>query len=283
MPGIRDGNLRAGDLCEGFGLELLRPFAFVAPVPRTEDFGVDAVATLMRRDGRRLLAEESFVVQVKASSVRTIEFKGEALDWLRALSLPFYLLSVDLVEATLELRAIVNATSHGNYRDRKCVTLCLDETRFELSDGEMRVWLGPPILRWKPSDAANDDFRKTAYQVLKAWITFEMQCIGLRSIGMTTEATWDTNCVPKPLGGYAIMHHADELNAVLEKIRPHIQWLMMQATPIDEGSDGLLMGLLLVSQFMREHGVDPDPRRTLELFARMRAESGERSKGCEAK
>jgi hypothetical protein len=66
MPGRQDGNLRGGHLSQGFGLEFLRPFAFVAPVPPSEDVGADAIATLFRRVGRNLLAEDSFVVQVKS-------------------------------------------------------------------------------------------------------------------------------------------------------------------------------------------------------------------------
>ena len=54
MAGTRDQNLRRGDLCKGIGLELLRPFALLAPIPRTEDVGADAVATLTKREGRRL-------------------------------------------------------------------------------------------------------------------------------------------------------------------------------------------------------------------------------------
>ena len=59
MPGSRGRNFRGGDLAEGLGLELLRPFAFIAPVPRPEDVGIDAVATLIRRETHRLIAEEA--------------------------------------------------------------------------------------------------------------------------------------------------------------------------------------------------------------------------------
>jgi hypothetical protein len=275
MPGIRDKNLRAGDLCEGFGLELLRPFAFVAPIPRPEDVGVDAVATLTRREGRRLFAEDSFLVQVKSASVRKIRFKGKELDWLRALRLPFFFLSVDLAATSLELRSIIHAASHSNFRDRGSVTMYLDETKFDLKGDEMFVWLGPPILRWTPADAANGDFQQTAYEVLKEWIAFEMETIILRSIGRTQQVDWETNCKPKPSDGYTIMHHPSELQGVLERIRPYIQRLEILATSPDENFDDLRKGLLLVYQFMRRAGVDPDPKHILEVIAEHRAKAGE--------
>lgn len=275
MPGARDRNLRSGDLCEGFGLELLRPFALVAPVPRQEDVGFDALATLVRRDGRRLFAEESFLVQVKAASVRSIRFEGLELDWLRELRMPLYLLSVDLKSVTLELRSMHRAAGHANYRDRKAVSVYLDDRAFELPGDEMHASLGSPILRWTPADAADESFQQTAYDVLKTWITLETENIGLRCLGMTKGIRWATNREPEPTGGYAIMHHPDELDGILEKIRPHIQTLMAMHPPwkdSSESDDGLLMGLLLVSNYMRHRGVDPDPKGLLPLFARMRVE-----------
>src|SRR5208282_5102428 len=138
MPGSRGRDWRGGDLAEGLGLELLRPFAFIAPVPRTEDIGIDAVATLFRRETDKLFAEGSFLVQVKAVSRRKIEYTGEQMDWLRALTLPFYWMSVDLASTTVELWSMSHATVHPNFRDWKAVTLCLDETASKTSG---YVWL----------------------------------------------------------------------------------------------------------------------------------------------
>jgi hypothetical protein len=276
MPGHRDGNLRIGDLCEGFGLELLRPFALVAPVPRQEDVGVDAVATLTRReDGRRLVAEDSFLVQVKAASVRSMPFEGESLEWLRALRLPLYLLSVDLATTTLELRTLSRASSHPNFRDRKSVTLFLDETPFTISGENMHVWLGPPILTWKPADTLDDAFRQTAYEVLKEWVNLEMAALRTRSLGMTYAITWETNHRPRCGGGYSIMYHPSELQGILEELRPYVQRLAALAwTPGDGSENELLLGLLLISQHMRSKGVDPDPDRLLDSLAQLRMKPG---------
>ena len=43
---MRDRNLRSGDLHEELGIFLLKGVALVAPVPRQEDVGNDAFATL---------------------------------------------------------------------------------------------------------------------------------------------------------------------------------------------------------------------------------------------
>jgi hypothetical protein len=51
MPGSHDRNLRASELQEELGILLLKAIASVAPVPRQDDIGNDAVATLFRPEG----------------------------------------------------------------------------------------------------------------------------------------------------------------------------------------------------------------------------------------
>src|SRR5439155_518026 len=121
---------------------------------RPEDVGIDAVATLFRDDNGKLFAEDSFLVQTKAASVRKIEYEGEELDWLRSLKLPFFWLSVELATTTIELWSIIRASGHPNFRSRRSVALCIDERPFDLVGDEMHVWLEKPILRWTPADAA---------------------------------------------------------------------------------------------------------------------------------
>jgi hypothetical protein len=70
MPRSRDRNLRSGDQHEELGVVLLKTLALVAPVPRQEDLGHNAFATLIRPAGsRRLIPDLSFLVQLKSDSV----------------------------------------------------------------------------------------------------------------------------------------------------------------------------------------------------------------------
>ncbi len=74
----RIANYRSGDRAEALGIVLLQSFCAVAPVPRQEDFGlVDAVATLLRREGRMLYAEDSFSVQFKSRTEKVIEYRDK--------------------------------------------------------------------------------------------------------------------------------------------------------------------------------------------------------------
>jgi hypothetical protein len=49
-------NPRRANIAEGLALQMLRPFAALAPVPREQDFGIDVVATLLRQTGKALTA-----------------------------------------------------------------------------------------------------------------------------------------------------------------------------------------------------------------------------------
>jgi hypothetical protein len=268
MPGSRDRNLRSGDLSEGFGLELLRQLAFVAPVPRPEDVGVDAVATLFRREGRALLAEDSFFVQIKTASVRTVVFEGDELNWLRMLKLPIFFLSVNVEQASLELRSIARAMEHPNFFDRRCIEMQFDRPTSafpDITNDKLVVWLGPPILQWKFSDAVEDGFQQMAYLVLKGWINVSMQCIGQLAIGMHRQINWETNRPPEISDAYAIMHGKKDLIDRLTVIRPYIQNLQVMmsmqlyTSPASPHKDDLLRSIKTIYEFMRANGVDPDP------------------------
>jgi hypothetical protein len=80
MPGRLRTSFRSGNLAEQLGLLLLKGIAAVADVPRTEDVGLDAVATLLRRapDGN-CYAEDGFVVQLKSYSATSIEYRDHEL------------------------------------------------------------------------------------------------------------------------------------------------------------------------------------------------------------
>ena len=86
MAGRRHKDFRSGDLNEDLGVLLLKSIAAVATVPRPEDVGIDAVATLLREGpGDMLIAENSFYVQFKSSGDREVTYSGHEVRWLGSL------------------------------------------------------------------------------------------------------------------------------------------------------------------------------------------------------
>ena len=96
VPARRGKNFRSGDLAEQLGLYLLQSMALVAPVPRTEDVGIDVVCTLISEyDQYSYLAEDSFYVQIKSDSIREIEYSDVEVQWLTNLKLPLFVAVVE--------------------------------------------------------------------------------------------------------------------------------------------------------------------------------------------
>src|SRR6266446_5061058 len=104
MAGRLRTTFRSGNLAEDLGLLLLKGVAAVADVPRPEDIGFDAIATLLRRDADgNSYAEDSFFVQLKAVSESTLEYRGHELTWFLGQSQPFFIGRVSLADAKLSL------------------------------------------------------------------------------------------------------------------------------------------------------------------------------------
>jgi hypothetical protein len=206
MPGKMDNNLRRAFLQEELGVYLLRGLAAVAPVPRPEDTGIDAIATLLRRDSsRQLTAEKSFYVQLKAVSVKTVEYNREQVRWLSELRLPMFIGSVDPKDSSLSLftchRALV-AAYEGPFESMKlCVSPAKREEtgwlKVESIDNDplkrrATIWLGTPVLKWTPSDIARSDFLQNSFAVLSPLLECEDNNIRWRRIRFFGHLNWTT-------------------------------------------------------------------------------------------
>src|SRR5947209_6625730 len=102
MPGRLRSSFRSGNLAEDLGFLLLKGIAAVAEVARPEDVGLDAIATLLRRDpDGNCYAEDSFLVQLKAGSVTSISYEGHELMWLMAQTQPMFIGLVSLAHSQI--------------------------------------------------------------------------------------------------------------------------------------------------------------------------------------
>ena len=269
MVGKRDANLRKGDLAEGIGRELLRRFAAVASVPREEDFGIDAVCTLLRADeARNLYAENSFAVQFKSASVRTMPYEGEAARWLRQLDIPLLIGSVDLARAELTLYSTENAFArYVHARVPYDLILCLDGGRvpadprragaylLRQEKGVPSIWLGTPLLHCSILDAGAPEFPAMAYRALKPWLDFSAESRRLRSFGVHREVSVDGANPPVTMSWYTGSEHGD-LDRLLDALNPLLYRLStLLGHGFDEGP--LLAELRTVRDFMRARRIDP--------------------------
>lgn len=224
MSGKRERNFRQGDIAEGMGLELLRRISLVAPVPRSEDVGVDAVCTLLRPDDRYLYAENTFAVQVKAASKRRLDLDNGTWRWMREFDLPFYWLSVDLQRATAALYSFVNAFAPGTFAIGHGTPNCQvgDSTRLVLdrpagslspelqpwfllrrpqdpAEVPFSIWIGPPVMELRFDEADTKGFASRVYPTLKSHSEAFSAVLRARRIGVHRGLSWETGGPPTHL------------------------------------------------------------------------------------
>lgn len=169
----RIANYRSSDRAEALGVVLLQLFTAVAPVPRQEDFGiVDAVATLLRRDGRFVHAEDSSLLQFKSRTEKNVKFLGDRVKALVDQELPLFIARVDLTKAELSLYSVGVVLAHPNINDVKGLVVYFDAVRQEIGE-ILSTSLGPPVLRWSTAELANRDFETTAYTIMREWLEFD--------------------------------------------------------------------------------------------------------------
>ncbi len=245
MPGRRDRNLLSGDLNEDLAVLMLRELSAVAPFRRQEDFGIDAMCTLVREEGRDLLPEDTFAVQIKSSSVRSVTLTKSQREWLESVDVPFFHAVVDREAATLELYSYEWLTS---LQLESAATLTIDpdpsETgtatqpgliAFESSDPKRsgrkvrvpaKVWLGPPILRVSQGALRDAACRKECFDLLKEWCRIVRKVTFARRHRIYRIVKWTTGHAPHSdttIGRAQVTD--EEVDALFEDLVPLLEKL----------------------------------------------------------
>jgi hypothetical protein len=269
MAGIKDGNLRSGYIHEELGLLLLRPVALVASVPQWEDAGLDAVATLLRPEGgRRLIPEDTFGVQLKASSVRVIFYEDtDAARWLVRLGLPLFIGSVRVKGAAIDLypvHALFKVLPHNGLRE---VHLHLDAHPEQLGSPEVaHVYVGPPALSWSTNELADREFPVRAYPVLKGHIGAAHRNIQGRVMGYSESVVWQPGQLPAHSGAFMLQKsQCQDFSKTLASLITPIRALIMDMEHPDRIIH--LPGVFEFVKAMRALGTDLDPEDGLVKMA----------------
>jgi len=185
MPGRLRSSFRSGNLAENLGLLLLKGIAAVAEVTRPEDIGLDAIATLLRLDNDGdFYAEDSFVVQLKADSVTSIQYQDHEVEWLIGQTQPMFigLVSLDKSQISLYSTLFVNHAVLSLHA-KKVVAW-----QSEADDG-VTVWLGAPVLQWTLRDLRDRDWAIRTYRIsndLLRWRAASLNFYRLVSVPCST-------------------------------------------------------------------------------------------------
>lgn len=239
MPTFRGTNFRSGDLAEATALLLLQQVALVAPIPRTEDVGIDAVVTLHRDfDQYRLIAEDSIFVQIKSSNVTCVEYSDTEVKWLYELDLPLFYASFDMTTCSVSLYCAQQmAEAFITNHDRKKLSIYFDGTPdpFEIVEAvNDEVHLGPPIIVWNMTQCSSDrkSLREKFYSIVKPHVEIQKSNLVYREVGRVENCDWRTNEIPaRGLWKTASAKQPGEiLNAAYLKLLPFFNIWLLEVT-----------------------------------------------------
>lgn len=214
MPAFRSKNLRSGDIAEQLGVLLLQSVGLVAPVPRTEDVGIDVVFTFLEDfDVRRFKASTSFYVQLKSTSIDSIEYVGEEVRWLQDLELPLFIGSVNRKTATMDLYCCHNL-SEVFVADPECERIIIRTdpgiNPVDLHKPDDVVNVGPPVFSWSLEDVASKpELRSQFNSVCRVHAKAAKTSIELRRVGLVKTVSWKTNEIPKSVGWKSMVGQGD--------------------------------------------------------------------------
>lgn len=282
MPGRLQRDFRFGNLAEHLGVFLLKGVAAVADVPRSEDVGLDAIATHLRLDDdNNFYAEESFVVQLKSASTTSLKYEGHELQWLIGQSLPMFIGLVSLAKSELSLYPTIHVNHAVLALHAERVTV-----RFGVSDvpallkGHKRspwkgednhgatVWLGEPLLKWTLADIVQVSWVNNTYSILKRFLPLARREIGLLTLGQCSVLNWSTNNVDSITSQVGIMKGGRaDLNTVAQQCVPCLRALMLRAMSSSENAaNELMLSLVTLAESLRKMGAEVDPD---NLFGRV--------------
>lgn len=245
VPGYRSKNLRSGDVAESLALVMLQSFALVAPIPRTEDVGTDAVVTLLRDyDGKRVIAEDSFFLQIKSESVGEVTYEDDQVKWLFDLDLPIFYASIDRKSCAIRLfcaHELSEAFIMNHERKKVVIDFSSKDNFIDLmSPTDERVKIGPPVMEWSLNDCADPEFANQFYRLIKDHVRIAKTNLKTRNFGRVTYLGWRTN---EPLVEGLIKTSqsrpaSEHLNRLYEEMMPFFtDWAI--ATMLDKRGDQL--------------------------------------------
>lgn len=173
----RLANTRSGDLAEGMGIEMLRSIALVAPVPRPEDVGVDAFATLLKpREGHTLpAAPETFAVQIKSWDTKAFAIDSRRRKFLLEMRLPLLFVRVDRFTPRV---AIYSSNELLNY-----LLWNNSEIMVSFNGNGSDFILNESVTEWSTGDQSQESWHDNMYVCVLEHLTRLTQAAEERLIG----------------------------------------------------------------------------------------------------
>jgi hypothetical protein len=267
-------NFRNANIAEELAILLFKPFCAIANVLRQEDYGIDFIGTLLRKNGKVLSAENSFVAQIKIQSSPVFQFSGEGVEWLRNLELPYFPITVNLNDSSVSVYSL-NSWLHPIFTSIVSKYNFVVQNEFCVGDGLDDFPLGNPIMVWSITDAVQADFPFWAYSIFKKFVEIEsnnfqfgrlwrfeqVECETFRFSKENPNPEIDlikTSILEIPPG------MPEDVKQIIDRALASLpNWIQNQQYDIDKSES-----LLDLKRALKELNIDPDPNDNWEEIAK---------------
>ena len=190
LTGTIAANFHEGTRSEYLAQYVFSAFGTSVPVPHPEDSGIDLYCTLGEKVGRRLHVQNYYFVQVKSNRSNIYYQDEESVKWLLSHKYPFLICHIDKKRSEIEIYQTLILTTCFFHASIKSITISMDswEKPFKTIDllkNELKLCVGPPILRFKINKLEDHEWVIKAKKILKAWIELDQENIDQKAMGLS--------------------------------------------------------------------------------------------------
>jgi hypothetical protein len=198
-------NLRQGYRAEYLAKYTISEFGPCERINPENDYGIDLIATIMKKVGTGGVVSSIYGVQVKSGEAPFHYSGGQLVDWIKAYNIPIIMCRANResgrvrLYSTWPLHHLV--LEHGTAKIQEMDFFenygKSDELKMPEVDGvTAKVWLGKPIIDVSAMELMNAEYVNEMAKALAEWINFDADNYFRRKAGIPIVfgyLTWETN------------------------------------------------------------------------------------------
>jgi len=216
-------NLRQGYRAEYLAKYIISEFGPCERINPENDYGLDLMATIMKKSGSGGLVSLMYGIQVKSGDVR-FHYSGDGLvDWIRTYNIPILMCRANRATGRIKLYStwtLNHLILDAGFEKIKEIDFIedygeKDSLRMpQIRDKAATVWVGPPIIDISGSELNQTSLVEEIAELLTEWIGFDARNYFRRKSDIPIlfgYLNWDTNKFLKSSRrGYYVPHFFSE-------------------------------------------------------------------------
>ncbi len=203
--GYITNNFRQGYRAEYLAKYIISQFGPCDRINQENDYGIDLIATIMKKVGTGGVVSLIYGIQVKSGNAQ-FHYSGEQLiDWIKAYNIPIIMCRANRDSGSVQLYSTWPlhhlVLKHGGASIQEMDFIedygKSDELKMpEVNDKKVIVWLGKPIIDVSTMEIMQADNVNEIVKTLAEWVNFDADNYFRRKAGIPIVfgyLTWETN------------------------------------------------------------------------------------------